>query len=168
MPEELSTSATPGELALSGRSLDEATELYEMRVTLEPLATGFAARQLSSDELAALEWIVAEMRGAEPARFVELNREFHGRIYPAARRERLGDIIEEFREPAARYVRMNIDLYDPAYRDQVQSEHEAILAALRSRAPSWAAHAMRVHLEHSARQVARLIERSREQASKDD
>lgn len=160
MPEELSPSATNGELALADRSLDEATELYEIRVTLEPLATGIAARQLSDDELAALESIVSEMRGAEPDRFVELNAEFHGRIYPAAQRQRLGDIIEEFREPAGRYVRMNIDVYDPVYRSEVQGEHEAILAALRSRAPSWAAHAMRLHLEHSARQVARLIARS--------
>ena len=155
-------------LVVSDPSIDAVNELYEIRITLERLATEIAATQLGDDELAALETIVAQMRDASPRGFVELNREFHSRIYPAAQRPRLSEITESLGQSAASYVRMNIDRYDPAYRNDAQAEHEAILSALRSRAPSWAAHAMHVHLEHSARHVAGLIEKSRRPAPSGD
>jgi DNA-binding GntR family transcriptional regulator len=155
--------ADPG-VVISSPSLDEVNELYEIRITLEPLATEIAAAQLSDDELAALERILAQMREANPTRFVELNCEFHRRIYPAAQRPRLSEITEVLSTSAASYVRMNIDRYDPGYRTDVQAEHEAIFGALRSHAPRWAARAMRIHLEHSARHVAGLIEKARRPA----
>lgn len=101
------------------------------------------------------------MRDANPPRFVELNGEVHRRIYSAAQRPRLSEITESLGKSAASHVRMNIGRYDPACRNDAQAEHEAILGALRSHAPSWAAPAMPVHLEHSARHVAGLIEKSR-------
>ena len=147
--------------ALADPSLEELNEIYEIRITLEPLATEIAATRLSDEDLAGLERIAAQMRDASPTRYVELNREFHSRIHPAARRPRLSELIDGLGRSAAGYVRLNIDRYDPAYREDVQAEHEAILAALRSGAPSWAAHAMRLHLAHSGRHVANLIEKSR-------
>jgi hypothetical protein len=107
--------AHPG-VVIASPSLDEVNELYEIRITLEPLATEIATAQLSDAELAALERILAQMRDADPTRFVELNREFHSRIYPAAKRPRLSELTEALRKSAAGYVRMNIDRYDPAYR----------------------------------------------------
>jgi DNA-binding GntR family transcriptional regulator len=141
-------------------SVEELTDVYEIRAVLEPLATELATKQLSEADLAALERIVAHMRDARPRRFVELNIQLHGRIYAAAGRPRLSEIIDGLREPAANYISMNIDLYDQNYRDEVQAEHEAILEALRSRAPKRAARAMREHLEHSARHIVPLIEKS--------
>jgi DNA-binding GntR family transcriptional regulator len=141
-------------------SVEELTDVYEIRAVLEPLATELATKQLSEADLAALERIVAQMRDARPKRFVELNTQLHGRIYAAAGRPRLSEIIDGLREPAANYISMNIDLYDQDYRDEVHAEHEAILEALKSRAPKRAARAMREHLEHSARHIVSLIEKS--------
>src|SRR6476661_7956370 len=62
-------------------SIDELTELYEIRTAIEPLATEIATKQLSEDDLAALGRIVDQMRNARPARYLELNAEFHARIY---------------------------------------------------------------------------------------
>jgi DNA-binding GntR family transcriptional regulator len=142
-------------------TVDEVSELYEIRLALEPLATEIATRELSDQDLAGLDKVVAQMRDAKAKRFLELNAEFHGRIYAAANRPRLIEIIDGVREPAAGYIGLNVDLYDPKYRDEVQTEHEAIVAALRSGAPKRAARAMREHLEHSARHVAGLIEKTR-------
>src|ERR1700752_5368887 len=64
-------------------SIEELNELYEIRAALEPLAAEIAARQLTEDDLAALERIVTEMRNARPKRFLELNDELHSRIYAA-------------------------------------------------------------------------------------
>ena len=142
-------------------SIDELRELYEIRAVVEPLATEIAAKQLSGDELAALGRIVDQMRDARPARYLELNGEFHGRIYAAASRPRLREMIDGLREPSANYISMNADLYDRSYRAEVQAEHEAILDALTARAPKRAARAMREHIEHSARHITSLIEKSR-------
>jgi DNA-binding GntR family transcriptional regulator len=142
-------------------TVDELNELYEIRVALEPLATELACKQLSDADLAGLERIIAQMREAKPRRFLELNAEFHARIYAAANRPRLIEIIDGVRDPASSYTGLNVDLYDAKYRDAVLAEHGAIVAALRSGAPKRAARAMREHLEHSARHVAGLIEKSR-------
>jgi DNA-binding GntR family transcriptional regulator len=141
-------------------SVEELRDVYEIRAALEPLATELATKQLSEADLAALERIVAQMRDARPKRYVDLNTQLHSRIYAAAGRRRLSEIIDGLREPAANYVSMNIDLYDQNYRDKVQAEHEAIIEALKSRAPKRAARAMREHLEHSGRHIVSLIEKS--------
>jgi len=141
-------------------SVEELNELYEMRAVLEPLATEIAAKKLSDDDLATLERIVTEMRTARPKRFVELNDELHTRIYDAADRPRLRELIDGLREPAANYISMNLDLYDRRYRDEVQAEHEAVVEALRSRAAKRAARVMREHLEHSGEHIVSLIEES--------
>jgi DNA-binding GntR family transcriptional regulator len=141
-------------------SVDELRELYEIRAVVEPLATEIATKQLSDNDLAALGRIVARMRDAKPRRFLELNTELHGRIYDAASRPRLREMIDGLREPAANYIGINVDLYDRGYRDEVQAEHEAILSALNERAPKRAARAMREHLEHSARHIISLIEKA--------
>ena len=138
-------------------SIDELHEVYEIRIVLEPLATEIAAKQLSDDEIAALEHIVTQMRKAKPARFVELNEELHDRIYAATGRKRLLEVIDKLRETAAHYVGIGVIRYHPEYRKDVEGEHEEIVAALKARAPKRAARAMREHLEHSARHVAELI-----------
>lgn len=69
------------------------------------------------------------MRDADPTRFVELKRQFHSRISPAARHPRLSKITEALSASAASYVRMNIDRYDPAYRGDTRAERDATLGA---------------------------------------
>jgi DNA-binding GntR family transcriptional regulator len=139
-------------------SPDELREVYEIRSALEPLATELAATQLTEDEITEIDRIVTQMKGAKPKRYFELNRELHSRIYAGARRPRLREIIDGLREPSASYIGVNFTQYEQDYRDQVQAEHEAIVDALRARAPKRAARAMRDHLEHSARHIEGLIE----------
>ena len=141
-------------------SLDELAGIYEIRMALEPLATEIATRELSEDDLAALEKIVMQMRDAKPHRFVELNEKFHRRIYDSIDRRRLVEMLDDVRGAAAHYVGMGVMRYDDQYRDEVQREHENILEALKARAPKRAARAMREHLDHSAKHAAELIAES--------
>jgi DNA-binding GntR family transcriptional regulator len=138
-------------------SVDELHEIYEIRIVLEPLATEIAAKQITDDEIAALERIVTQMRKAKPARFAQLNNEFHGRLYAATNRKRLVEIIDKLREAAANYVGIGVIRYSPEYRKDAEREHDEIIAALKARAPKRAAKAMREHLEHSAQHNAELI-----------
>jgi DNA-binding GntR family transcriptional regulator len=139
-------------------SLAELTETFEIREVLEPLATSLAATQLSDDDLAGLQKIVAEMRDAKPRRYFALNRAFHRQVYAGAKRDRLFEIIEQLREVAASYIAMTVHQYDQAYRDQVQAEHEAMLAALVERDGVRAGRLVQEHLRHNAEHIAKLVE----------
>jgi DNA-binding GntR family transcriptional regulator len=141
-------------------SVEELAEIYEIRAVLEPLATEIAAKRLGEADLDRLDRILEQMREASPRRYIELNRELHALIYEAAGRPRLGEMIDGLREVAANYISMNVTQYDEQYREQVQQEHEGIVAALRSGSPKQAARVLREHLVHNGRHVARLIEQS--------
>jgi DNA-binding GntR family transcriptional regulator len=141
-------------------SVQELNEIYEIRIALEPLATEIAAKELSDDDLAALEKTLAQMREAKTSRYLELNDAFHARIYGATGRRRLLEMIDGLRDAAANYVGMTVIRYQPAYRADVQQEHEKIVEGLKARSPKRAARAMREHLEHSARHAAALIAES--------
>jgi DNA-binding GntR family transcriptional regulator len=138
-------------------SLVELRETFEIRQALEPLATTLAAEVLTDEDLAALQRIVDEMRTANPSRYYELNRLLHRKIYAAANRDRLIMLIEQMREVAASYLAVTVRHYDPAYRERVQAEHEAILATLAERDGERAARLMHVHLRHGSEHIAKLL-----------
>lgn len=138
-------------------SLDELNETYRIREQLEPWATELACKRLTAEDLGALADIVTEMRTAEPARYAELNREFHGRIYAGAGMPRLQAIIDGLRSTATSYVGMTVTQYEPSYREQVHAEHEEILRLLQERSAKPAGRAIRDHLRNNARHVASLI-----------
>jgi DNA-binding GntR family transcriptional regulator len=140
-------------------SLTELAEIYEMRAALESLATELSAATLSARELAAIARVVERMRDAEPRRCAVLNAELHTRIYAACGRPRLVELIDELRDAASSYhdISLSVEGYDGPYRDQVQREHEAILAALRRGDPTVAGGAVRAHLERSAVHLSDLV-----------
>jgi DNA-binding GntR family transcriptional regulator len=115
---------------VSSPSVDELREMHEIRGVLEALAARLASSNLTMDDLESLEEIASGMRGAAPDEYVELNRSFHRRIYAAARRPRLFEIIEQLRELSANHLAVTIERRGPAYRARVQAEHEAIIRAL--------------------------------------
>jgi DNA-binding GntR family transcriptional regulator len=115
---------------VSSPSVDELREMYEIRGVLEALAARLASSKLTADDLRSLEEIASGMRGAAPEEYVKLNRSFHRRIYAAAGRPRLLEIIEQLRELSANHLAVVIERLGPAYRARVQAEHEAIIKAL--------------------------------------
>lgn len=139
-------------------SLDELDENYEIRIALEELATRLAAKELTDEDLSALGELVAEMRETEdPRHYLELNHAFHTRIYAAAGRPRLAELIENLRDAAAAYIALLEHEDDPAYAEQVQREHERIAAALQERRAPAAAKAMSEHLRNSAKHIAQSV-----------
>lgn len=140
-------------------SPDELQEIYEIRMVLEPLATELAAPRIADVDLDALDAIIEEMRGTEDrARRDQLNRVLHASIYSHAKRGRLGSIIDQLRDTAAVYLRfLQNSGTNPAYRAEADTEHQAIVDALRRRDGHAAADAMRVHLEHSQHHIEAAI-----------
>jgi DNA-binding GntR family transcriptional regulator len=142
-------------------SKDELIETSEIRQVLEGFAARLAVGNLSAGELAVLKEIVNEMPDAAPSRYVELDRAFHRRIYTAARRPRLLEMIEQVREVAGSYISRALGQYDQSYRDQVQSEHEAIFSALVTEDAALASRLVRDHVRHNVTHIASLLEPAR-------
>jgi DNA-binding GntR family transcriptional regulator len=141
-------------------SLAELAETFEIRQALEALATSMATDGLTDEDIAALQQLITEMRTAQPRRYIELNHSFHRRIYGAASRGRLLDMIEQLREVAAYYLAISVRQYDSAFREQAHADHEAILAALVDRDGARAGQLVYDHLRHSSEHIARLVKPS--------
>jgi len=128
-------------------------ENFEIRLALEPLASGLAAAQLADDDLDALDElllglgeVVADPAGAgELERYELLDRRFHGRIFAAAKRPRLAVMIESLRDAAAAYAHIYAGGAAPDLVRALQAQHEQLTAALRRRD---AAAASRIAADH--------------------
>ena len=130
----------------------EITELYEMRAVLEGTAARFAARAASEVELAELETINEEMRGADDGtRLYEANRQFHAVILNAARNRFLVRSVEAVKKTLLILGPSTMEEADRAA--EAIKEHDGILAALRARDAEAAESRMRAHIEaaHRAR-----------------
>lgn len=140
-------------------TVDDLRETYEIRIPLEVLATKKAAENATDDELETIGGIVEAMRTAvtDPDRYTQLNREFHMRIYEAARRPKLAKLISDFRDASAAYLKLHTALLPSAAESQ--AEHDEILAALRARDADRAARAMESHLGHTVEHVSAELEK---------
>lgn len=115
-------------------------ENFEIRLALEPLATGLAAaaRPAGADldqleRLAdGLREVVGDPRTAfDLGRYEELDREFHRRIFLAASRPRLFEMIESLRDAAAAYAHLYAVADNGAeLLAALQAQHEQLVPAL--------------------------------------
>src|SRR3954467_2441553 len=126
-------------------SQDDVRERYEIRIALEPLAAGLAAKAMPGETLEQLEALLAEMKKAvtkDPERYAsELDPRLHALIAESAERPRLAGLIAGLRDGAG-----------PVSKD-VHAQHAEIVDALRARAPKRASRAMKAHLEHALSQL---------------
>ena len=83
-------------------TLEEAREIYELRLELDPLAVRKAIVQITAEELDQAEAVHEQMLATNHSGdWVELNREFHRILLDASRSPRLTRIIGSLRNSAA-------------------------------------------------------------------
>jgi DNA-binding GntR family transcriptional regulator len=146
-------------------SVDDVTENWELRQLLEPHAAEHAARRITTEQLAELDAIVAEMREAldsdDTTRFLtELNPRFHAIIYMASGRPRLAEIIESLRDAAIAYQRLIGSVQanlSPEFKASEHEQHARIVEALHAHAPKRAAKAVHSHLAYNLEAVLRAL-----------
>jgi DNA-binding FadR family transcriptional regulator len=124
-------------------------DMMEVRLLLEPAATGFAATNASSSALAAIaEAHNRAIDAAEMPEFEAWDAEFHYRIFTCTR----NDLLREFHEvlrvlrDQPRWFEMKARSFAEERRQHYCQEHSKILDALNARHPEQAAAAMRAHL----------------------
>lgn len=119
-------------------SHEDIRENFEIRLALEPLASGLAAGHLPDTELVALEELAAELQETvaedeDPTmldRYERLDRAFHSRIFAAARRPRLASMIESLRDAFAAYAHLYEPGAGPDLLPALQAQHAQLIAAL--------------------------------------
>ncbi|MCD2195994.1 GntR family transcriptional regulator [Actinomycetospora endophytica] len=132
-------------------SPEDLDGIFDVRLALEPRATGRAAARATAADLDALDDLAARMlavgtRG--PAQdldaLVGLNREFHARLLDVAAAPALsaalGNVVH------APVVLRTFHTYDPASLARSLAHHAEIVAALRAGDADWASSVMRSHL----------------------
>lgn len=129
------------------------TDLFEMRLLLEPRAASLAAENADDEDLRQLRSIVEEMRrhpetGAKYSvyrQFALLDQDFHDALAYAAGRPLLAEAVTRLHAHLHMF-RLNSA---PGAAEPTIDEHERIVDAVADRNPEKAAEAMAAHLRSS-------------------
>lgn len=108
-------------------SLADLSELYELRLALEPRASALATERIGEADLARMKELLSAMDGAGDNRtWLELHDRFHAALYRASGRPRMIAILDQTRTQTRRYTGMRLerDLVD------LNLEHRLILGAV--------------------------------------
>lgn len=144
-------------------SIDDAEEMYAIRVALETLAARHAVAQLTDDELAAIRdafvGMVEAQRSDDLQAFIEADHLFHSRLYQASRRDRLIRSIAELVERSRRYSPYTYRSWAPL--DARLEAHQRILDAIEARNGILVE---QLTAEHMVTAAARLIAALHEEA----
>lgn len=137
-------------------TVDDLIEAHEIREALETIAIRKAVPNLTVDDHEALEDLVARMETAD-ADWVDLNHEFHLRLYRAAHAPRLQLLIEQLRTTTNAYLHMFKEMTSQAHRGD--DEHRRILDAALSGDADAAANWTREHIHSTVERVVHRLER---------
>lgn len=120
---------------VSGLSIRDVENVFELRSSLEILATSLAAERVTDEEIAKLEelhaQLIKEVESKNSGSWVELDCKFHEIIYIATRNDRLIQIMSNLFEQINRY--RVISLSQPDMREGTLHEHENLIKAIKTR-----------------------------------
>ncbi|MDQ1575330.1 MAG: hypothetical protein QOH55_480 [Microbacteriaceae bacterium] len=111
------------------RSLDlsEVHELYEIRMTLEPLMVRRCIPLITSAHIDEANRIRSIMEATEDvSAWVELNRQFHEVLADPGRGSRLATILASLRDSASSYVALSLST-SPLRVDEANTEHAELV-----------------------------------------
>jgi DNA-binding GntR family transcriptional regulator len=145
---------------VTGLSIRELQELYEMREAIEPVVTAIAVPNVGRAESTQMAALLARMESADiaPADWLEANAAFHALIYTRADRSRMVELTEQLRRLTDRYVYLHLEVIGDV--EHLHEEHRQILAAVRRGDPREVAELTRLHLETSHDFILRYLLRT--------
>src|SRR3954447_1883872 len=128
---------------VSPLSLSELSEIYDVRLQLDPYAAAVATTKVSEEALAQIERMATRV-SSDPLEQATINRAFHRATYVESRNGLLIGILDGLWERTDRYrimlVSTEIDV------KSVVQEHVEIVAAMRSRRSREVAKLIRAHV----------------------
>lgn len=133
---------------ITADSMNEILDVIEARWAVEPTIAALAAERASAAHIAQLANLMQEAAALadkpDRSRLMEIDHEFHGVIAAAAGNLVLADLIRPLRERSGRLWHLQRRGADDM--THTQTEHEAVLEAIRRGDKDAAARAMQVHL----------------------
>jgi DNA-binding GntR family transcriptional regulator len=134
--------------AVTGMSVAELQELYELREAVEPLATHIAVPNVGRADLLTMRKQLEIMEEhADTHTWLAANADFHAAVYKRANRPRMIELVERLRGLTDRYLYVHLEVIGQT--EHLVSEHLDILAAVESGDAALAARLVREHLATS-------------------
>ncbi|MCU1615675.1 MAG: Transcriptional regulator, GntR family [Frankiales bacterium] len=139
-------------------SLDELTEIYELRMLLECHVARLAAANASTDRIRELRALESRLRKEEGTdEWLDDHALFHRTIALSAERPRILATIDALRHHSEPYVRL-VTAFDVGQRSTTRREHEDILRAIAEGDADRAEELVKTHLQSTVDQVTRILE----------
>ena len=116
-------------------SIRDINEVFEIRTSLESLASGLAAERITEDELEKLQRLLVQIgthiKSGDMESIVRTDTEFHDLLYQASRNTRLVGIISNLREQLTRFRTTSMSF--PGRLKATLEEHRNIVEAIDER-----------------------------------
>ncbi|HEV7955604.1 MAG: GntR family transcriptional regulator [Microbacteriaceae bacterium] len=133
---------------VTGMSVPELQELYEMREAIEPVATQIAVPNLGRAEVLQMRRLLGEMtQSDEPKTWLAANAHFHATVYQKANRPRMIQTVEQLRKLTDRYLHLHLEVIGNT--EHLHAEHTRILEAVEAGDAALTASLTREHLATS-------------------
>jgi DNA-binding GntR family transcriptional regulator len=146
-------------------SPEELLEIYEVRAVLELEALRLALPHHSAQTLERAERLLRQLDlETDPARWGELDLEFHSALYAPARKEKLFELINSLRATSNRFYYLQTQ--SNQHLKQCQTAHWQILKACQARKLRDAAGLLQQHLLDAGSVVATAARDMGEQAGR--
>jgi DNA-binding GntR family transcriptional regulator len=127
-------------------TLEEAREIYQLRLVLEPIAVRRAVENISDEAIAKADSLAREMRRTtDVSDWLALNRDFHDVLTSPAGATRLLSIIEGLRNAAAIQIAWSFKA-SGSQMEVANADHDLIVDAYRRRDTDAAVEATTHHL----------------------
>lgn len=132
-------------------SIRDVNEVFEIRTSLDSLASGLAAERITEEELERLKRLLAQIgeyiEQNDMDKIVETDTEFHDLLYQASRNTRLVGIIFNLREQLTRFRSTSMSY--PGRLKETLEEHSRIVDAIADGDVELAQRAAEDHMEKS-------------------
>jgi DNA-binding GntR family transcriptional regulator len=144
-------------------SSDELQDIYDIRATLEEMATRLAVPHITENILAQLLAYIEEMDShiGELVTLVKLNHKFHITLYAASGRRHLCELTSMLRFRTQHYLHAFIT--SMGGMPQAQVDHRAILAACKKKDADRAASLIYEHVIHVGQAIVAYIRQAEEE-----
>lgn len=141
-------------------SIRDVNEVFEIRTSLESLASGLASERITEDELEKLQRLLVEIgahiKNGDMESIVRTDTEFHDLLYQASRNKRLVGIISNLREQLTRFRTASMSY--PGRLKATLEEHRNIVEAIAQGDEKAARKAAEHHMEKSEQTLLASIQ----------
>ena len=150
---------------VSGFTLKDIINVFEIREALDELACSLAAVRISDDQLEYLERLMVELTEAteneNSEEWIRVDTLFHDAIYKACNNDRLMQMIGNIMEQIQRYRQMSLN--DKGRMPQALEEHRALVNALWDRDAKEAQLRASMHINNAEARIIALMRKNAEE-----